>query len=303
MSNKKVLILIHKKSDTAPIDPNWEPYRDTVAGLMDAEITMGALNDLVFELARDGMKVYDPARGFSLDEFDLVVFRIIRSQWARVAACCSLLRDKGIPYIDTMYEPRGASKYASEFIRFTAGLPVIQSVFANQQLLLRLLGDESQSPLPYPFIMKDVNGRKGRLNFLIHDRKELEHAFAQNPDVEFIAQEFIPNDGDYRFLIMGDELKLVIHRLAQDGSHLNNTSQGAKSQQITIDSFDPQVVQDALKAAAVESIQVAGVDIIFDKRNGQHHVLEVNSSPQLLTGALPDLKMKAYADYLTSLLG
>ena len=303
MQNKRILILINKKSDVIPIDRNWEPFRQGVADRMEAEVVMGTLNDLVFEVSKDGMRVYDPGRGFSIDDFDLVVFRIIRSQWARVAACCSLLQAKGVPYIDTMYEPRASSKYAGEFIRYTAGLPVIHTVFTNNQQLGQLFKDPTQAPIQFPFILKDVNGRKGRLNFLVREHAQLEQILADNPEVEFIVQEFIPNEGDYRFLVMGGKVELVIHRQAQSGSHLNNTSQGAVPRLVELSEFDEQVVQDALKSAAIESIQVAGIDVIFNKETGQHHILEVNSSPQLLTGAFPDLKMKAYADYLTSLLG
>ncbi|HSX30923.1 MAG TPA: hypothetical protein VLE99_03335 [Candidatus Saccharimonadales bacterium] len=300
MNRKKVLILIHEKSKK-PIDPNWELFRDGLAKRMDAEIVMGTLRGLVFEASANGIKVYDPVLGFSLEDFNLVVFRIIRSNWARVSACCSLLKQKGIPYIDTQYEPRPLSKYASEFIRYTSGLPIIHTVFSSNERLAELFSSPTP-PIAFPVIVKDMNGRKGRLNFLAQTADELRRILIEHPDVEFVVQEFIPNDGDYRCVVMGGDIKLIVRRQAKSGSHLNNTSQGASFEQVDVASLGEPVVRDVLRAAEIEGVQVAGVDLMFDRRSGQHHILEVNSSPQLLTGAFPDLKMQAYADYLTELL-
>jgi len=58
---------------------------------------------------------------------------------------------------------------------------------------------------------------------------------------------------------------------------------------------------DVVLSAKLENLQIAGVDLMFDSETGQHYILEVNSSPQLATGAVTDLKLKAYTDYLVEL--
>jgi glutathione synthase/RimK-type ligase-like ATP-grasp enzyme len=305
MSSKRILILIHKKSKPNN-DPNWELFQAALEPYFDpteTTITMGAIEDLTYEVSRDGMHIYDLARDFSLEDFDLVVFRIIRKNWARVSACVSLLQAKNIPYIDSLYQPRPVSKYASEFMRFRAGLPVIHTLFAPNATLEELFQNEETAPIKFPCILKDVNGHKGLLNYLVKSPEEMKSRLDENPEVEFIVQEFIPNDGDYRCLVMGGEIKLVIHRRAGEGSHLNNTSQGGTAQVVPIESLSDGFRADVLKAVSVEQLEVAGADLIIDKETGQHYILEVNSSPQLATGASPELKMKAYADYLQKLVG
>lgn len=300
MNQKRILILIHQKAKRRP-DPNWEDFQAKLAPhLARATVTMGALTDLVFDISPQGLNIYDPERQFKLADFDLVVFRIIRQNWARVSTCCSLLQSLKIPYVDQQYQPRPISKYASEAMRLLAGLPVIHTVFARHDQLIDLF--RNNPPFDWPCIVKDANGRKGRVNFLVKSLAEMQQVLGQHAGVNFIAQQFIPNDGDYRCLVMGNQLKLVIHRQAHVDSHLNNTSRGAHAQLMELGQIPQAWTTDILQAAALENLQVAGVDLIVDKRTGQPYILEVNSSPQLTTGAYPELKTQAYANYLSSLL-
>ena len=54
-------------------------------------------------------------------------------------------------------------------------------------------------------------------------------------------------------------------------------------------------------AIATAESPIQAVDLMFDSETGQHYILEVNSSPQLATGAVTNLKLKAYTDYLVEL--
>lgn len=300
-ANKRILILIDKY--TSEKDRNWTFFRDAVQSHIgdDVEIQMGALHDLVFELNDERDDVYDRERRFSLGDFDLVVFRFIRDEHARAAACASYLQGHAIPYIDSHIHPSARSKYSAEAVRRSAGLRVIPSVFSSNRHLVSLI-EAGELPFGYPIIIKDVNGRKGKLNYLANSADEAVAALRANPDTEFIIQKCIPNDGDYRVLIMGGRIVLVIHRRAVGDSHLNNTSQGAVSQTLDPMELDEAIASDALRAASLEGLDVAGVDVIIDKGTDEHYILEVNSSPQLATGAVPERKLQAYTDYLRSLI-
>ena len=97
-------------------------------------------------------------------------------------------------------------------------------------------------------------------------------------------------------------VSVIIHRQAQTDSHLNNTSQGAVAKVVDISNFSAKIINDVIQSAENEKLDVAGVDLMIDRNTGQHYIIEVNSSPQLATGAVPEQKMKAYTDYLASLL-
>lgn len=301
-STKNILVLINQK--TSPTDKNWTFFKRTLTEAIDDskfEVTMGALCDFVYELSDGEHRIYDRQRGFSLDDFDLVVFRIIRKELARASSCASLLQEKGIPYIDSMIQPSPRSKYSAAAIRRSAGFNTIKSVYSNNSQLISLI-EAGELKIPFPLVLKDVNGRRGMLNFVAKNKVEAIKVLSENPEVQFIIQEFVPNDGDYRFLVFGGKVVLVIHRQAQSGSHLNNTSQGGVSKLVDIGSFSQIILDDVVLAAKLEKLEVAGVDIMIDTNTNKHYVVEVNSSPQLATGGSPELKMKAYSDYLKSLV-
>lgn len=298
---KRILILINER--ISQTDKNWTFFRKEVEKSIgpDYEITMGELRSLTFELSRDDSKVYDRERGFSLGDFDLVVFRFVRSDRALASSCASFLRSKKIPYIDRQIRPYPGSKFAAQAMHLGEGIMCIPSVHSNSNELQYMIQNDL-IPFGYPLIIKDNNGKKGRLNFIARDKDAALQIFEQNPEVDFIIQEFIENDGDYRFLLMGSHVAVIIHRQAQTDSHLNNTSQGAVAKVVDISNFSAKIISDVIQSAENEKLDVAGVDLMIDRNTGQHYIIEVNSSPQLATGAVPEQKMKAYTDYLASLL-
>ena len=300
-SKKRILILIKEKQSDS--DKNWEFFRSTVQTALgeDIEITMGELTSLTFESDGLDSKVYDRDRGWSLDEFDLVVFRLIRKEFATASACASFLIAKNIPYIDTETQPGGRSKYAAGVLRQSVGLSTIPTVHGSHTTLSKMI-EREELPFAYPIVIKDNFGKKGRLNFIAHNKAAALQIMRENEEVDFIIQSFIQNEGDYRILVFGGTPVLVIYRQAQGSSHLNNTSQGAVASIVPLSEVDPTILEDAKRAADVEHLEVAGVDIVTNHLNGQHYVIETNSSPQIASGAFPDLKTRAYADYLTSLV-
>jgi glutathione synthase/RimK-type ligase-like ATP-grasp enzyme len=121
----------------------------------------------------------------------------------------------------------------------------------------------------------------------------------EKTDAEMLAQRYHPNDGDYRVLIMDGREPLVIKRTAAGGSHLNNTSQGGSAE---LDELPVGLLEQSKSLAKELKMTVAGVDILRDKQTGEMLFLEVNSQPQLLTGAFVDKKKKLFGDLLGSIL-
>ena len=298
---KRILALIAERTSIA--DKNWYLFHDLLSEELKntANVTMGELKTLVFEMGDEGMRVYDPKYGFDLADFDLVVFKSIRQQYGRIAACASYLQEKNIPYIDTRIQPGPWSKYSAQAMHREAGLPVIPAVFSSNDVLIERI-KSGALPFAYPTIIKDVNGNKGKFNFIAYDASEAVATLSEYPEVEFMLQQFIPNNGDYRFLVLGGEVKMAILRKAQAGSHLNNTSKGAVAEGTDVASFSREILDDLVLAAKTEQLEVAGVDLIIDRDTGRHYIIEVNGSPQMATGAMPDQKMAAYGDYLKQLL-
>lgn len=299
-SKKRILILI--SGIVSRHDKNWTLFYESLTKAIDTsdvEIVMGELSSLTFETDGITDKVYDRARGFSLDEFDFVVFRIVRKLYGRASACASFLQARNIPYIDAGVQPGSWSKYSAQLVLQSAGIEGIPSIYASNVELIHMI-ERNQVPFEYPLIIKDVQGKKGRLNFIASTPERAREILIENPETEFIVQKCIPNDGDYRVLVIGGLVKMVIYRQASSGSHLNNTSQGAAAEVVDPGQFSDEVLRDVIKAAHLQQLEAAGVDLMFDNQTGKHYIIEVNSSPQLATGAFPKQKMAAYAEYLVS---
>ncbi len=299
---KRVLILVHERPEN-PKNRNWYPFRDTIQKYLDTDniaVDIESLQDLVYVNDGKRLRIYNPLAGTDLSLYDLVMFRTVRDQRTRASCCVQLLRLHEIPYIDAMYRPGAYSKVSSDFRRTAHSLPVIPSIFTSAAQYRQLFSDDS--PLGYPFIFKDIQGRKGGGNYLVKSYEQLCQILNEHPLLEFVAQKFIPNDGDYRCLIMGSKIRVVFHRSAVEGNHLNNTSQGGVSRLVDLSEISPEVQEDMIKAAHLDQIDLAGVDLIFDKVTNDHYIMEVNSSPQLTTGGFPEQKVSAFADYLKELL-
>ncbi|MDB5181642.1 MAG: hypothetical protein JWP13_405 [Candidatus Saccharibacteria bacterium] len=158
---------------------------------------------------------------------------------------------------------------------------------------------ETHAPV-YPFILKHNNGIKGKDNYLIQDKKQLEKILLQE-NQGYVAQPFIRNKGELRVLTFGpDMIPMVFQKTAVAGTHLNNTSQGGEAIEIDARNVDPAIIETAKKAAKLTKRTIAGVDVLL-ANDGSWCILETNSTPSLASGVMVDKKQRFYSEYLLSL--
>lgn len=193
---------------------------------------------------------------------------------------------------------RSCSKLSQSVAAALNGVQTMPFVFAQDNS--RLLEGVDNLKLTYPLILKSVRASKGNDNYLVKSRKELESLLAEFPEVAFIAQAFIPNDGDYRIIVMGDQVRFVMHRLSSSESHLHNTSKGGVATEIAIDSIAPTIIEQSITIAKVLNREITGVDMIVDKNTGEHYFLEANNMPQLSTGSLVEAKITKLDEFLAN---
>jgi glutathione synthase/RimK-type ligase-like ATP-grasp enzyme len=150
----------------------------------------------------------------------------------------------------------------------------------------------------YPLIVKSTMASRGHDNYLVHNAQELRDTLVDQPQVPFIIQDFVPNDGDYRLLVMGDSVRLALHRRSQTGSHLNNTSQGGTATIVNLADLRVEMLNDAVHIAKLLRREVTGVDMIVDAKSGEYYMLEANNMPQLSTGSMVTDKMHVFDSYI-----
>ncbi len=135
-----------------------------------------------------------------------------------------------------------------------------------------------QGKLTFPFIQKPNLGSRGIGVSLIKARADL---LSQKINYEdYIYQNFIENDGDYRVLIVGGRPLGVIKRIAQGGGFLNNISQGGVAVEILDTKIVEKVTNIAVEVASLFDLALCGIDIIYDNKNNKFHFLELNTVPQ-----------------------
>ncbi len=266
----------------------------------NCQVEVELISSLAFLADANSSRIWHPVKGWDVTDFDLVVFRRVGTDIERAISIAHYLKARQVPFVDQYLHMPGKGKLAGAFSRAGNNLPSPRTFYGTSEIYTQVFDDKP--PLSYPFVLKADNGRKGRDNYLIRTPKELFTQLRKNEHLDMVAQEFIPNDGDLRVLVLNGAPKLVILRKAQAGTHLNNTSQGGKAELLPLSTLSRRMHANCILAAELEKLQVAGVDLIIDKNTGKHYILEVNRAPQLATGAFVNEKLHAYAQMISGIL-
>jgi glutathione synthase/RimK-type ligase-like ATP-grasp enzyme len=295
-ANQRVLMLTTKYNE------DNKKFADAIErGNKKLKVTYITYDDLCFLIEGPDSRIIIKKTNQDIAGFDLVFFKSGSKYMDVVAAMASYLDKSSVPYIPRAVRHfPGTSKLYQYFALRDSGLAIPRSLYMMQPGLKNSYG-LLKDYLGLPFILKDNHGRKGMHNYLINDKKGFDQAsnLAAQEEKQLIGQKFIPNIEDYRVLVFGTKIGLVIRRTRLEGkSHLNNTSQGATSAVVPLRLLPPSVQKACVNAAKLLERQVAGVDIVQDKVTGLWYCLEVNNGPQLATGSSTEEKTAAFTAYL-----
>lgn len=292
MSRKKVLIFFSfKKHKTGYYNTLFNPLKD-VEQDYNLELSQGSLKDLHIEIIDNQLHVTESMTGQPLENFDFVRYEMWLKSPQQALAAATYMDRHDIPF--TGHEALNVlcDTKIGELVRMSDQQLPLPNTFmsSNTQILERFKQDDL--PFSYPFIAKAANTFGGQMNYLVKDYDELKAAIKSHKDQFFVLQEFIPNEFDYRIMVMGGEIQFVLKRArGASESHLNNTSAGVEGEFIPIEALTEKMKSDALKAAEVTlRSDFAGVDLIINSETGEHFVLEVNDAPAIQTGANPPYK-------------
>lgn len=264
------------------------------------EVRYTLFEDLIISVGDGIFTIFDTRHGAGIEDYELVIIRGkgLRNYFDIVKAVSTFANLHGVKIINDYSTFRDSSKLMQAVVFYELNIPVAKTVFVTKALL------EEKAPLgfEYPCIMKAVFGAHGNDNYLIKDIAEAREIAAKDSQLKFVMQRFVPNDRDYRLLVTGDDV-LTIGREAVEGSHLNNTSQGGSAQLVATGEVPEKVLDDARRVTKHLNMTFSGVDVLADKNTGDFYFLEVNSQPQLMSGAYIDKKIIAIGKYLDTLSG
>jgi len=222
-------------------------------------------------------------KSHSVSDYDLVYFRTSDNYKSMALPLAVCLEQLNVPIIDTALLHSVSSTKSYQYALFyKKGIPFPHTFIAYADRMIKIEA-LLKKRLTYPFIIKAVGARKGQDNYLIKSKDELYTTLNNHePEILFVAQEFIPNDFDYRILTTGYVATLAYKRIRAKNAntHLNNVSQGGKREIVDLKTI-PALVTLAVKASKEVYREVCGVDIVIHKETGKPYILEANAAPQI----------------------
>lgn len=263
----------------------------------------GSLNDAHIVVCDNKLSITEQLTGRDLASFDVIYFELWYKAQQQALAFATYARRHNIPFFSReIGQILPMSKVGEIAVLADNDVPLPDTFISSRRELLRVF--KTNPPLDYPVIVKAADGYGGKSNYLVHDYAQLKTILNENKGVQFVVQEYIPNDRDYRCIVFGGEIQFVLERVraADSDSHLNNTSAGAEGIQYPVAKLSLAAKDAVLRAAhAVGRDSFAGVDLMLHQETGAPYILEVNQTPQIEIGAEVDKKMSALLDHMEAI--
>ncbi len=265
------------------------------------EVYSTRYDNLLFSISSDLVEITDKRLGVDLSSFDFVFLRDIRGYEDERHGVALYLSKNDVPYSNRdAINFEHMSKLTQNMAFAYEGLKIPKTVYSTKSSHIT----EAASLFVYPLILKSIIGRNGEDNFLVKDKKDLQALLQSNNESKFMIQEFIPNNFDYRIIVLGGEVKSVATRTRDPASsdHRNNVRQGAEKDYQAIDTVSKDVLRTAVKGAAAVNRDTAGVDIVVSNEDKTPYILEANYAYGMLMDINKSLEFPGLAEYFDSVI-
>ncbi|MEO6513097.1 MAG: RimK/LysX family protein [Candidatus Saccharimonadales bacterium] len=299
--SQRLLLISTNKTDT--IEKFIEGIKS--ASSTPLEVTYITYDDVQFFFNNGTTKIVIKETKEDIATYDIVHFKTSKERDV-TAAMASYLQKRGVLFFDKRAMKYSANSKIYQYVLLNDNqIPVPNSVFVLPSQYAFMFETLNET-LGLPFVFKGIHASRGAFNYLIENKKSYDEAVKEmnENNIIAIAQQFIPNDGDYRVLVLGRSVALIILRSRTDNStHLNNTSQGGTATLVDVADFPTEIITKSITAATVFQLGIGGVDMLQDKSTGEWYCLEVNGDPQIASGSFVNEKQAAYAAYIEKELG
>ncbi len=230
------------------------------------------------------------------DDYDVIFFRTTGKHWEEVDLVLNSIKRKEVVVVDPLVvsgKPSMACKAWQMLALKKAGIDVPKTIYGTLWYLHEVMRcqmsdvrcQENNTKFEFPVILKGSGGDRGTRVFKADNLEQLEKLVRDLRKTEtdegkrYMLQEFIPNDGDYRVLVLGDKVLGVMKRSSKNKKEFRNNYSAGGS--VEIAELPEEIKQLAVKAAKVCGLVVAGVDVAFRDFDMTKPVIwEVNKGPQ-----------------------
>jgi len=183
----------------------------------------------------------------------------------------------GIPVInDADSISRVSDKLLTSQMLVKENLPIPKTILVNGDVDIELIEKE----IGFPCVVKATSGSKGKTVHLCQTKKDFVSLMSLLSSISLkktmIIQEFVDAQPgtDLRVWVIGGKTVVAMKRMGVEGDFRANISQGGTAELFEI---TDEVDYLARQTARVLGLQIAGVDLLFDKDG--YKICAANSSP------------------------
>lgn len=216
-------------------------------------------------------------QGLDIKNFEAVLFRAISQHIIEAKIIAQYLKNQKRIIVDEILA-KGNYEYHKFFMysRLQAkNIPQPLTFFIFNLTSLKKIVKRIKPP----FIIKHIKEMHGRGNFRLDSKKQLFDFFKQKKRGRLgyhLIQEWYPSQHYYRTIVLGSKVLGAMERVSL---HCQNRPNIPLSQRSKKTELSPTLKKLSLKTAKALGIELAGLDIMPDKKN-RLRVLEINRSPQ-----------------------
>jgi RimK family alpha-L-glutamate ligase len=297
-----LLILKSKKKST----PRMASFLKKIAKHLkenNCKVDFSSFEDIELFLDKNGAKAM--IKGKPLKTWTTIYPRKVAHYRGLAHILAHLAKNKGIHFIDKYHEnakdSSDSAKMVQTFHLGMKGISVPKTYYSATYLDNQI--KNAIKFLKFPVVVKECDTSGGEGVFLAKNSKELKKTiqtlFGKSQKKAIFLQEFIPNDFEYRVLVIGNKVAVVEKKFRNSREEFrNNVRLGAREEFIDVETANKKVKQLAISAAKATDIQVAGVDIAENK-NGQPFIFEVNACPAFTLDERVSNEIIRLAEYLS----
>jgi len=278
-SKKQVLLILVDK-----IGPKKEFLAEYIAKNLpkDNKVVLARFSDLIFTIEGEKIEINIDETDYKIQDFDLVYFRRAGNIFLSLAGTLAICLDHfQIRFFDTAFKNIGpAGDKLTSYIKLSlAGLPTIPAYFCWHTKI----GEKKEAiidKLGLPLVAKQLSLQRGKGVFLIKKIDDFKLLNKDFPECEFLFQRFYSGKDEYRLLVLGEAIGSFEKKIKKPGEFRANLALGAQEEVMDIKKMPKEMKDTAVEAAKALGIQIAGIDILVDKKN-RIWLLEVNRGPGL----------------------
>jgi len=233
------------------------------------EVKLEHFTELKLETKEKGVSL--KAGDIDVKEFDLVYVRSVGQYHEEMTLLADYCKTNKVKLLETALQHGNVDRDHKSYEALKllgAGLGYPKSFFSSAKQTLKYLETNKK----WPVVIKDTGGRRGRGVYKVGSLELAEKIFQGRVRRNYVVQDYIKNDGEYRVWVIGGKYIGAMHRPVREGQYELVGIMG-KSTPVKL---GRQMRELAINAAAALEIDVAGIDMVKDVETGCGYVLEVN---------------------------